>query len=82
MYSIQRFQERYSGWDHETIPAFHYGTHYSTGAFTLNWLLRVEPFSTMFIGLQSGAAEFHTRGEEDRENFLKKFCGKLIRDIY
>lgn len=35
------FQERYSSWEHESIPPFHYGTHYSTQAFTLNWLLRV-----------------------------------------
>lgn len=35
------FQERYSSWEDETIPAFHYGTHYSTQAFTLNWLMRV-----------------------------------------
>uniref|UniRef100_A0A914S664 BEACH domain-containing protein n=1 Tax=Parascaris equorum TaxID=6256 RepID=A0A914S664_PAREQ len=34
------FQERYSSWEHESIPPFHYGTHYSTQAFTLNWLLR------------------------------------------
>lgn len=35
------FQERYTSWEDETIPAFHYGTHYSTQAFTLNWLMRV-----------------------------------------
>ncbi|PAV82534.1 hypothetical protein WR25_15898 isoform B [Diploscapter pachys] len=48
------FQERYSSWEDESIPAFHYGTHYSTAAFTLNWLMRVEPFASMFIHLQSG----------------------------
>ena len=35
------FEERYQGWDNDQIPPFHYGTHYSTGAFTLNWLIRM-----------------------------------------
>ncbi|XP_067949217.1 lipopolysaccharide-responsive and beige-like anchor protein [Watersipora subatra] len=46
------FQERYHSWDHEKITPFHYGTHYSTSAFTLNWLIRVEPFSTLFLNFQ------------------------------
>ncbi|RTG91154.1 uncharacterized protein DC041_0000081, partial [Schistosoma bovis] len=37
---------------HETQPPFHYGTHYSTAAFVLNYLLRVEPFTTVFLNLQ------------------------------
>ncbi|VDD89192.1 unnamed protein product [Enterobius vermicularis] len=55
------FQERYSSWEHETIPPFHYGTHYSTQAFTLNWLFRVEPFSTMFLHLQNGKFDHSNR---------------------
>ena len=35
------FEERFSTWEHDQIPPFHYGTHYSTAAFTLNWLIRV-----------------------------------------
>lgn len=35
------FEERYQTWEHDQIPPFHYGTHYSTAAFTLNWLIRV-----------------------------------------
>ena len=50
----QFFEERYESWEHEVIPPFHYGTHYSTAAFTLNWLLRLEPFTTMLIALQDG----------------------------
>ncbi|XP_060594315.1 neurobeachin-like isoform X4 [Ruditapes philippinarum] len=48
------FEERYNSWEHDQIPPFHYGTHYSTSAFTLNWLIRVEPFTTMFLNLQGG----------------------------
>uniref|UniRef100_A0A915DUB9 Neurobeachin n=1 Tax=Ditylenchus dipsaci TaxID=166011 RepID=A0A915DUB9_9BILA len=46
------FQERFNNWDDESISAFHYGTHYSTQAFTVNWLFRIEPFATFFLNLQ------------------------------
>jgi hypothetical protein len=36
------------------IPKFHYGTHYSTALFTLGWLVRVEPFTSIFIDIQGG----------------------------
>ncbi|XP_052674845.1 neurobeachin-like isoform X3 [Crassostrea angulata] len=55
------FQERYNSWEHDQIPPFHYGTHYSTAAFTLNWLIRVEPFSTMFLNLQGGKFDHANR---------------------
>lgn len=48
------FEERYESWDHDTIPPFHYGTHYSTSTFVLNWLVRIEPFTTMLLALQGG----------------------------
>lgn len=48
------FEDRYESWDNDTIPPFHYGTHYSTSAFVLNWLIRIEPFTTMFLALQDG----------------------------
>jgi hypothetical protein len=35
------FVDRYNNWESDTIPAFHYGTHYSTAAYTLNWLIRL-----------------------------------------
>ena len=38
----QLFVDRYQNWDQSDVPPFHYGTHYSTAAFTLNWLVRVE----------------------------------------
>ncbi|XP_033170347.1 neurobeachin isoform X10 [Drosophila mauritiana] len=55
------FEERYESWDSDTIPPFHYGTHYSTAAFTLNWLVRVEPFTTMFLALQGGKFDYPDR---------------------
>ncbi|KAI6202519.1 Rugose [Aphelenchoides besseyi] len=50
----KNFQERFNNWDDESVPAFHYGTHYSTQSFTLNWLFRLEPFTTYFLNLQAG----------------------------
>uniref|UniRef100_A0A0K8W1H1 Neurobeachin-like protein 1 n=1 Tax=Bactrocera latifrons TaxID=174628 RepID=A0A0K8W1H1_BACLA len=36
------------------IPKFHYGTHYSNSGGVLHYLLRVEPFTSLHIELQSG----------------------------
>jgi hypothetical protein len=50
------FEERFNEWDEEenASPAFHYGTHYSTAAHVLHYLVRVEPFTSMHRNLQSG----------------------------
>lgn len=37
-----------------TIAKFHYGTHYSNAAGVLYYLLRLEPFASLHIQLQSG----------------------------
>ena len=49
----QRYEEVKSFNDPMT-PAFHYGTHYSTSAYVLYYLLRLEPFSQMAVDLQNG----------------------------
>ncbi|XP_053205583.1 LOW QUALITY PROTEIN: neurobeachin-like [Panonychus citri] len=55
------FIERYNSWDNSHIPAFHYGTHYSTAAFTLGWLIRLEPFHSAYLALQDGRLENESR---------------------
>ncbi|XP_059607349.1 neurobeachin-like protein 1 [Phlebotomus argentipes] len=35
-------------------PNFHYGTHYSNSAGVLQYLIRLEPFTTLHVELQSG----------------------------
>ncbi|KDR02350.1 Neurobeachin [Zootermopsis nevadensis] len=55
------FEERYNTWEHDSISPFHYGTHYSTAAFVLNWLIRVEPMTTMFLALQGGKFDHPNR---------------------
>uniref|UniRef100_A0AAZ3QMI9 Lipopolysaccharide-responsive and beige-like anchor protein n=1 Tax=Oncorhynchus tshawytscha TaxID=74940 RepID=A0AAZ3QMI9_ONCTS len=48
------FNNRYESWEDDQVPKFHYGTHYSTSSFTQMWLLRIEPFTTMFLNFQGG----------------------------
>uniref|UniRef100_A0A8D8UFC3 Neurobeachin n=1 Tax=Cacopsylla melanoneura TaxID=428564 RepID=A0A8D8UFC3_9HEMI len=55
------FEERYTSWEHENIKPFHYGTHYSTAVYVLNWLVRVEPFTTMYLSLQDGKFDHPNR---------------------
>lgn len=37
-----------------TIDRFHYGTHYSNAAGVMHYLIRVEPFTSLHVQLQSG----------------------------
>ena len=37
-----------------SVAKFHYGTHYSNSAMVLHYLVRVEPFTSLHIQLQSG----------------------------
>jgi len=52
--SRDKLQERYETWCDDEIPAFHYGTHYSTPGYVLWYLVRLEPFSTTAVHLQGG----------------------------
>lgn len=52
----REFIERYKEWgeasDH--MPAFHYGTHYSSAMIVCSFLIRLEPFTHHFLKLQGG----------------------------
>ena len=37
-----------------TVEKFHYGTHYSNAAGVMHYMIRVEPFTSLHIQLQSG----------------------------
>jgi len=52
----QHFEQRYNEWeeDENQSPAFHYGTHYSTSAHVLHYLVRLEPYCSMHKALQGG----------------------------
>uniref|UniRef100_A0A6M2E108 Putative lysosomal trafficking regulator lyst n=1 Tax=Xenopsylla cheopis TaxID=163159 RepID=A0A6M2E108_XENCH len=74
------FEERYNSWEHDSIPPFHYGTHYSTSAFVLNWLIRVEPFTTMFLALQGGKFDHPNRLFSSVANSWKN-CQRDTSDV-
>lgn len=49
-------REKYENFEDPSgkIDSFHYGTHYSNAAGVMHYLIRVEPFTTLHINLQSG----------------------------
>ena len=73
--------ERYAEMDDTPeLPRFHYGSHYSSAGATLFWLLRLEPFTTYAIELQSGRFDhadrlFHSVGE------AWKSCNTSLADV-
>ncbi|KAJ5068516.1 beige/beach-related [Anaeramoeba ignava] len=62
------------------VPPFYYGSHYSTPAVVLHYLVRLEPFTTLFIDFQSGRFDssdrmFHSVSE------LWKSCTGTTSDV-
>ena len=50
----QQFVERYEAFEDPVTPKFHYGSHYSSAGTVLYYLIRLEPFTTLFLQLQGG----------------------------
>eukprot|EP01125_Pyxidicula_operculata_P017224 TRINITY_DN6027_c0_g1_i1.p1 TRINITY_DN6027_c0_g1~~TRINITY_DN6027_c0_g1_i1.p1 ORF type:complete len:1383 (-),score=353.30 TRINITY_DN6027_c0_g1_i1:179-4192(-) len=46
--------DRYNSWSDEDIPAFHYGSHYSSAHTVAFYMIRMEPFTTLSIDIQGG----------------------------
>lgn len=67
----KQLQQRYAEWissDATTDPPYHYGTHYSTAAIVLYFLIRLQPFTARSIRFQGGRLDiadrlFHSVGE-------------------
>ncbi|KAJ2516070.1 hypothetical protein H4217_004813, partial [Coemansia sp. RSA 1939] len=53
---LSHFIERYESFEDPTgrIKKFHYGTHYSSASAVAYYLLRLEPFTSVHVSLQSG----------------------------
>ncbi|KAJ1906949.1 hypothetical protein LPJ81_001058, partial [Coemansia sp. IMI 209127] len=53
---LRHFIERYESFEDPTghIKKFHYGTHYSSASSVAYYLLRLEPFTSVHVSLQSG----------------------------
>ena len=66
---LKQVRDRYVGMGVDgAMPPFHYGSHYSSAAATLFWLLRLEPYTSYAIELQSGRFDhadrlFHSLSE-------------------
>jgi hypothetical protein len=59
-----RFAQRFNTWEDATgdaTPAFHYGTHYSSAAIVASYLIRMEPFTQLFLKLQGGCFDHADR---------------------
>ena len=51
------YKLRFDSWEDtldEGTPAFHYGTHYSSAAIVASYLVRMEPYTQLFLKLQGG----------------------------
>ena len=48
----ERYEQLKEIRDDEQPPPFHYGSHYSSAAIVLHYLIRLEPFTTLAIRLQ------------------------------
>ena len=49
----EKLLERYEMLD-DSVPRFHYGSHYSSAAIVLYYLIRLEPMTQQFLTLQGG----------------------------
>ncbi|ORX55869.1 beach-domain-containing protein [Piromyces finnis] len=71
---LEHFKERYysfeeMGMEMDDIKPFFYGTHYSSAANVLFYMIRMEPFTTLHIALQSGKFD-----HPDRQFFSLQNC--------
>ncbi|KAJ2339778.1 hypothetical protein GGH92_006563, partial [Coemansia sp. RSA 2673] len=67
---LRHFIERYESFEDPAgrIQKFHYGTHYSSAASVAYYLIRLEPFASVHVSLQSGKfdhadRQFHSVGD-------------------
>ena len=51
---LSQFEERFESFEDDNLPPFYYGTHYSTMAFVLHWLVRVVGHSITDFNLTVG----------------------------
>jgi hypothetical protein len=59
--SYEIYKERYETFEDPQIPAFHYGSHYSSAGIALHYLLRLEPFTSLAVTLQGGRFDLPDR---------------------
>jgi hypothetical protein len=77
----EEFQSRYANWPDETTPAFHYGTHYSSSAGVMYYLLRLEPFARHHLLLQSGHFDHSDRLFQGLKVSWESSSSKSVGDV-
>lgn len=72
---------RYKELQDPVLGSFHYGSHYSNAAGVLHYLVRLEPFTTLHIELQSGrwANEFNVL--QDIESIQKFVVSNSVKPL-
>ncbi len=58
----EKAEQRYEEIDDPTLGKFHFGSHYSNAAGIMHYLIRLEPFTSLHVELQSGrwaGLQFH-----------------------
>ena len=58
---VETYIKRYEEWDDPIVKKFHYGSHYSTAATVMNYLIRLEPFSSLVLELHGGKFDIPDR---------------------
>lgn len=83
-------KERYDNFEDPTgtVAKFHYGTHYSNSALVLHYLVRLEPYTSLHVELQSGRfdvadRQFHSVGQSwksvlDNANDVKELIPEFF----
>ncbi|KAJ8285363.1 hypothetical protein GJAV_G00025980 [Gymnothorax javanicus] len=53
---LTQYKKRFKDWEDPNgeTPAYHYGTHYSSAMIVASYLVRMEPFTQIFLRLQGG----------------------------
>ncbi|KAF7243753.1 Neurobeachin-like protein 1 [Varanus komodoensis] len=64
------------------IDKFHYGTHYSNAAGVMHYLIRVEPFTTLHIQLQSGRFDSLMENPNDESEYVSAHLHEWIDLIF
>ncbi|XP_065885731.1 neurobeachin-like isoform X3 [Dysidea avara] len=76
---LEQFKTRYDFMD-DDMPKFLFGTHYSTMAYTLHWLIRVEPYSSLHIEFNGGYFDDPNRVFSSMEETWKN-CLESTSDV-
>jgi hypothetical protein len=71
--------DRYEAFMDPSIPKFHYGTHYSTSALVLYYLIRLMPFTTLNVTLQGECQGLLCGAGQGRAGLCDVACRVRVR---